>query len=298
MSQLIYPDERKALASEIKNRINEYCKHKYNDGHRTHLGASLIGHECKRYLWYVFRWVKQADFINHKGEDHAGRMQRLFNRGHLEEFRWVEWLKGIGFRVWDLDENGDQFRVSGHEGHYGGSLDGIGVAPEYLAPLVRAGAFLIEFKTYNAKSFAKLVADGVRTTKPQHFVQMSTYGKFYNFRYAMYCAINKDDDDIHIEIVELDYAVAMENYRKAEEVIQAVRPPPRLSELPSYYKCKFCDIHDVCHKGAAYEINCRSCDYATPIKDKQWYCGLNQGVIPKDFIPKGCPSHKPVGRNG
>lgn len=42
-------------------------------GHRPHLGASLIGHHCERYLWLVFRWAKAKKF--------AGRMYRLFGTG-------------------------------------------------------------------------------------------------------------------------------------------------------------------------------------------------------------------------
>lgn len=297
MTQL-FPQDRAAIAHQIKEAINDYCKVTYDDGHRTHLGASLIGDECKRYLWYVFRWVKRPTFINYKGENHAGRMQRLFNRGHREEARWIEWLRGIGFQVWDTDVDGNQTRISGVEKHYGGSLDGVGIAPPGLQKLAAVGPFLIEYKTYSAKTFAKLLKEGVRKAKPNHWVQMCTYGRYYKFRYAMYCAICKDDDDIHIEIVELDWAVADENYRKAEEVILAVRPPVRYSELPSHFKCKYCDFNDVCFKGAAYEKNCRSCEFATPVKEGQWYCGVNQGVIPKEIIPVGCGQWKPVGRNG
>jgi hypothetical protein len=299
MTRVLYPHERTAIAKQIKDAVNEYCAVTYDDGHRTHLGASLIGHECRRYLWYVWRWVKQADFINDKGENHKGRMQRLFNRGHREEERFIEWLRGIGFTIWDIDpETGNQIRVSGVEKHYGGSLDSVGKAPAWLHLLAEVGPFLVEYKTHNAKSFAKLVKDGVKVTKPQHWAQMCTYGSYYKFKYALYCAINKDDDDIDFQIVELDWALGMEKYRLAEEVIQAVRPPPRLSELPSYFKCKTCDFRGICHKSEQYEKNCRSCAFATPVKDGQWFCGVNNDVIPKDFIPKGCGQWKPVGRNG
>ena len=50
------PGVAKALAKRILEEIDEYCVRTYDGGHRSHLGASLIGRECKRYLWYVFRW--------------------------------------------------------------------------------------------------------------------------------------------------------------------------------------------------------------------------------------------------
>jgi len=290
MTRVLYAHERQALAKEIHDAIDKYCENTYNDGHRNHLGASLIGGECKRYMWYVFRWVKEVRA--------PGRMARLFNRGHKEEARFIEWLRGIGFRIWDTDDNGNQTRISGVGGHYGGSLDSVGMAPEWLRMLVEVGPILVEYKTHGERSFTKLVKEGVKVSKPTHWVQMCTYGRYYKFKYALYCAINKNDDDLHIEIVELDWSVADENYRKAEEVIQAVKPPLRLSELPSYFKCKTCDMAEVCHRSADYEKNCRSCNYAVPVKDGEWFCGYNNGVIPKDFIKVGCQQWKPVGRNG
>lgn len=93
------PGIAKALSKQIAKSIDEWCVETFNDGHRRHLGASLIGHECSRYLWYTFRWVKAPDF--------DGRMYRLFQRGHLEENRFIEYLEGIGCTVWadDLENN-------------------------------------------------------------------------------------------------------------------------------------------------------------------------------------------------
>ena len=105
------------LAQELKSKIDAYCVEVYDGGHRSHLGASLIGHECSRHLWYVFRWAKHEQF--------DARMLRLFNRGHREEARFIEWLRGIGWEVSDGPNGEDQWRVSAVMGHFGGSLDGM-----------------------------------------------------------------------------------------------------------------------------------------------------------------------------
>ena len=63
--------------------------------HRPHLGASLIGHECDRYLWLTFRWAKLAEF--------EGRLLRLFDRGNREEPRIHEELRGIGVELHTMD---------------------------------------------------------------------------------------------------------------------------------------------------------------------------------------------------
>lgn len=296
MTRLLHPHEREAIALQIKDDINEYCRVTYDDGHRSHLGASMIGDICLRRLWYGFRWVQSSKF--------DGRMQRLFNRGHKEEARWIEWLRGIGIQIWELADDGKQFRIDDVEKHFGGSLDGIGLVsaeaikrkPIYQL-LADVGPFLTEYKTYNRKTFDKLVKDGVRKSKPRHWVQMCSYGRKYGYAYALYCPICKDDDDIHPEIVELDWNVGADAVRKAEHVITSQSAPPRYSELPSHIECKFCDFHAVCHRGAPFEKNCRSCRFAQPVANGEWFCGGYNAIIPKEFIPHGCPAHREVGRN-
>jgi hypothetical protein len=285
---LLHKHQRDALAAQIKADIDEFCRVEYDGGFRNHLGASLIGHACNRYLWYTFRWVLSGQF--------KGRMQRLFNRGHETEPRFIHWLEGIGFKVWYEDDNGKQFRVSGVEQHFGGSLDGVSQPPSKysLPPDFR---FLTEFKTYNEQQFKKLVAAGsVKKAKPQHFAQMSEYGYKVGFKYALYCAICKNDDEIYIEIVELDMAMGAELERRAEYVITSANPPPRLSEDATYYECKFCDYWNICHKSGEYQKNCRSCAYAIPVEAGQWKCTAYNAIIPDDVIRVGCNGWRPVGR--
>lgn len=285
---LLHKHQREALAAQIKAEVDDYCRVVYDDGFRSHLGASLIGHACNRYLWYTFRWVLSGQF--------KGRMQRLFNRGHETEERFITWLEGIGFKVWFQDENGKQFRVSGVGGHFGGSLDGVALPPErYQLP---ADFFMLaEFKTYNEKNFKKLTdANSVKKAKPQHFAQMNTYGRKKGFRYALYCAINKNTDEIYFEIVELDWKQAEELERRAEDVISSQLPPRRISEDPTYFECKFCDFYQICHQSGSYQKNCRSCKNAVPVADAQWQCMAYNAIIPDDVIRVGCAAWHPVGR--
>ena len=55
---------------------------------RPHMGVSLLGHPCDRWLWLSFRWAIQEDF--------PGRILRLFRRGHHEENWIVQDLRAIG----------------------------------------------------------------------------------------------------------------------------------------------------------------------------------------------------------
>lgn len=278
-----------ATATQIQKRIakaiDDFCVEKYDDGHRTHLGASLIGHECSRYLWYVFRWVKKEKF--------DARMLRLFNRGHKEEERFIEWLEGIGCKVWAEDENGNQFRISGVFGHFGGSLDGIVKLPEEWGieePL------LLEFKTSGTGSpFTKTKERGMKLEKPQHFAQTSTYGMKMGFRYVLYMIINKNDDAIHLEVTELDHNLGEQMEAKAEKIITSQEPPPKISQSKTFHKCGWCAFSEICHDNGIAEKNCRSCKHAVPGEEASWLCSLNGNQpIPKEFIPKGCDAHSSI----
>ena len=289
------PGVAKALANRILEEIDEYCVRTYDGGHRSHLGASLIGRECKRYLWYVFRWCLH--------EKTTGRQQRLFNRGHREEARFIEWLEGIGFKVWfenrdeAPNEKGEypQYRISDVMGHFGGSLDGIAILPERYGI---AEPVLLEFKTNGTGAgFNKLADDGMPIAKPEHFAQTSTYGKKYNFRYCVYLNINKNDDSLHIEVVKLNHNLGEQMIMKAEQIIMSQTAPARLSDNPTFHKCGYCHMKEVCHKGAVVEVNCRSCAFARPVENAEWFCEVHNGNIPKDFIAKACPSYKAITQN-
>lgn len=276
------------IAGQLKSDIDKYCAEHYNDGHRWHLGASLIGKKCPRLLWFIFRWC----FL----EKHDGRQQRLFNRGHLEEKRFIEWLTAIGCKVYDLDQNGKQYRISACQGHFGGSLDAIVILPpayEIDEPV------LGEFKTNNTgPGFAKLLMSGVAVEKEQHYSQMCVYGSdpAYNFNYAAYLNICKNDDNLHIEIVKLDHKHGNDLRIKAENIIASHTPPPKLSENQNHTECNCCPAKDICHNGKPYEKNCRSCESAFPIKNSEWYCQKHNGVIPRDYVGIGCPQYQSIGK--
>ena len=65
------------------------------DDHRNHLGGSIIGDECERKLWYVFRWGMKTQF--------PSRILRLFARGQREEDVFNDLLRKSGITVWDVD---------------------------------------------------------------------------------------------------------------------------------------------------------------------------------------------------
>jgi hypothetical protein len=280
MLNLSNPTDRENLEEFISNDIDEFCADYYEQGHRNHLGASELGEECWRKLWYGFRWTKKERF--------DGRMMRLFNVGHSAEPRFVTYLKGIGFDVKEFDEDGKQFRISGALGHYGGSLDGIAKAPAKYQ-LSEDVLISLSFKTNNTGAgFEKVSKEALSKAKPRHWAQECQYGYKRGIKYCIYMIENKNDSDLTIKVLELDWNYGAQLEKKAEQIIFSKEPPPRISENPALQACKWCHQKDICHNGAIPEKNCRSCKHSEPIENAEWRCNLHNTTIPQDFIKLGC----------
>lgn len=271
--------QRKAIAAQLKREIDEYIVWtKEQEPKRNHLGASVIGKICNRRLVQSFRQMHRERF--------DARMHRLFERGHLEEARFIGWLRGIGATVWAEKDDGEQYKIAKSHGHFTGSLDGQIQLPErYQLPLTMLG----EFKTHNDNSFKKLVKLGVKAAKPEHWAQMCVYGECYGYAYSWYFAINKNDDELHIELVELDLVYGRHlRESKAKEVIQAIRLPPKIAANAAYQECKWCPHSGICHNNDPVERHCRSCLFSIPTDDGNWHCSRFNLRLEGELIERGC----------
>ncbi len=262
--------------------IYRWHEQRADDGLRPHLGVSLIGHPCERFIFLTFRWAEHQQF--------EGRMLRLFNRGKREEAPVIEELRGIGCEVY-ADDGTAQYRVAALGGHFGGGMDGV------LRGLPEAPRtwHVLEVKTHSAKSFADLAKRGVKDSKPQHWAQMQGYMHLAELTRAVYFAVNKDTDELHIERVEHDKAAGEALLDKARRLIESDEPPPRINDDPAWWQCKGCAYADQCHGTAAPLVNCRTCLHATAsVEQGTWLCGWWQdtSTLPESTQRTGCEEHR------
>jgi hypothetical protein len=265
------PDRKQnAIAKELDAAYAEWREAR--DKKRGHLGASIVGHKCVRHIWYAYRWA----WI----EKHKGRMLRLFDRGHDEENRIKKWLEIAGHTIVDKQANGKQFQFTDHNGHFSGSCDGF-VSPEGRLPLPQdMGWGLLEDKTHNTKSFATLLTKGIVQSKLSHYVQMHTYMKYFKVHWALYFPVNKDNDDIEPQVVL--YKPEVGNYHSdlAKQIIECPKPPARISNDSSWWVCRMCAFHDICHHNKEPKKTCRMCEHSQPVKYGKWRCNLYGADIP------------------
>lgn len=247
---------------------------------RMYLGASEIGHHCERFLWYKFRLLVLEKF--------DGRMLRLFQRGQREEAYAVGNLRAAGCEVSETDPTtGRQYRF--FSAGFGGSCDGIILSgvPEALDK-----PHILEIKTHSKKSFDELVRDGVEKSKPQHFAQMQVYMAAFDIDRALYYAVCKDDDRLHIERVKHDKSVSDWAVERAKRIIYDDSLPPPISKDPTWWQCKFCAAHSICHGSAPKKSNCRTCTHGSMQIDGAWKCAHWNADVPADAQPEGCENHR------
>jgi hypothetical protein len=216
---------------------------------------------------------------------HAGRLLRLFESGQLEEARLIKNLRAAGVAVMDIDpDTGRQWAVKACEGHFGGSADAIAIGI-LEAPKAH---HVCEFKTHNAKSFAALQKHGLEKSKPQHMAQVQVYMRLLGVERGFYLAVCKDTDQLYSERVRPDPVLAERLLAKAERIINAARPPAKLSEDPDYYICKWCDHRDLCHGEERAERNCRTCLHSSPVADGGWHCAVRDMLLSPRNQRAGC----------
>lgn len=279
------PESLRETATGICAAVNKAIETADTEGYRSHLGASVIGRECLRYLFYHFHWMHR--------ETHSGRELRLFNNGHGLETRVRYWLAQVGFQFIDqLEATEKQLQFKAIKGHFGGSVDGVFIAPDWGI----VDPALLECKTSGTGAgFNNLDTKGLQATKPEHFIQDSVYGKGLNLTHCLYVAENKNDSDWHFQLIKLDSQIAEEAWRKAEFIIlEATEPPKKISNRRNFFLCNMCKMQGICHDNLPTDINCRSCKNARPIDNAQWYCNHWNAVIPTDAILQACPEHNPI----
>lgn len=262
----------------INDLIEEASVKLFKSEPRAHLGASTIGEGCARKLWFDFRKCDIPEF--------NGRMLRLFNRGHLEEERVFELLQAAGIHVDSHDVDGRQYGFKDLHGHFAGSCDGI-------VKTASEDEMLLEIKTHNDRSFAKLRQSGVAIANFKHYVQMQVYMGYLDLRMALYFAVNKNTDEVYTEMVAFNEECFNKARGIAKKVIVSETPLPVKLKRDSE-TCKYCDYKDVCFGKKPYRKCCRTCVHSKPTKNESWGCRKIGDIIEENTITFFCDKYEQI----
>jgi hypothetical protein len=216
---------------------------------RSYLGASRLGAPCERALQYEY-----AKASVDEGRGFSGRTLRIFEVGHIFEDLVIRWLRLAGFELHNRKANGDQFGFSVAGGRLQGHVDGVITAgPEALGLKY---PMLFECKTMADKHWRACVRSGVAATRPIYAAQVATYQAYMESAVegisrnpALFVAVNKDNQELLLELLPFDAALAQRMSDRAIKVITATEADellPRGYVDATHFECRMCSWQDRC----------------------------------------------------
>ena len=216
---------------------------------RDYLGASVIGHECDRFLWYSVRpEIPRRPFT-------ADTLRR-FEDGHRTETLVIDRLRTVpGVEVWDRAADGGQIGGKLLAGRFGWHVDGV-ILGLYQAPKT---PHVLEVKATGEKKFKEFQGHverlgekaALRAWNPVYHAQAVVYMELLDLTRHYAVVASAGGRDMASCRTDADPTYARALLAKAERILTAAAPPGRLSERPEFYKCRWCDFRDACHGAGA-----------------------------------------------
>jgi hypothetical protein len=214
----------------VKNTLSKLIE-KYQEGieddARDYIGASSIGSDCLRQIWYQFKGIKAQGV--------PAKTRRTWAIGKKLEGLVVEWLDNADIGIVVIKKTFTATNMPYFQGH----LDAV-------VTFGKASAIL-EIKTAKDASFKIFVNKGLRIWYPQYYAQVQSYMGMSGIHEAFVLVLNKDTSEIADEHVLFDLIFYEKLKEKAEFVYKAVVEPPRINGSPLWFQCKMCKYNKVCH---------------------------------------------------
>lgn len=211
---------------------------------RNYVGASSIGDDCERKLYYRLRHSEEA----------APRKAELIlaaNDGYRSEDYVASLIREIpGVELTTHDVHGKQlgFRHGIFAGHIDGIIDGLPQAPKT--------SYIWENKCSNEKKYNALIKAkekfGTKGALEQwdyiYYCQAVIYMHFFDLKRHYTTVSMAGSRKIQSVRTVANPKLAKMLIEKAVRIGNATSAPFGISENPSWYKCKWCDFNEFCHK--------------------------------------------------
>lgn len=227
-----------AMKAAIKSR-------QFNEKPRNYLGASLIGKECARQIWY--------DYNKYPKEPFGAETLMNFEDGHRTEDMTAERLRMVdGIELWTHNEDGGQFGFSLFDGKFKGHCDGVirGIlqAPKSLHVWECKACAEKQYKAFIAAKDKWGDKMALKEWNHGYFIQAQIYMHELKIdRHYLTVALS-GGRDYETCRTEYEKEVALYAIDKAEKIINAEQEPPRINEKPDFFLCKWCSFREICHK--------------------------------------------------
>lgn len=256
---------------------------------RPYLGMSGLGRECRRQIWYEFRWSASVWFD-------AAALKR-FADGHRVEDVQAERLRMVpGLTLWTVrPEDGRQFGCEDLGGHLKGHVDGVvlGLIQAPKTPHVWEHKSVAPKKFEALKKLVDQVGEknALREWDVVYHAQAQLYMHYFDLdRHYLTCTTPGGREATSVR-TERDVTEAIRLIEKARAIVFADHPPARISEDASFYQCRWCAFAGLCHGADKAERNCRTCLHSTPLPEGGWHCAALDRMLSITEQRAGCGRH-------
>lgn len=209
----------------LSRAIDAHISNEREDEKRNYIGASSIGSDCLRQIWYEYNGFKGT---------FDPRILRIFEVGKRLEGLVVDWLREAGFNVSDQQHVFKDQELQYFQGH----CDGVIEKPHAI----------LEIKTAKDSSFKQFVKHGLKKWMPKYYDQLQAYLGMSGLINAYILVLNKDDSSLFDEKVTFDASRYIALKEKARLIHDATIEPPRINGNPAWYQCKMCKFKKICHE--------------------------------------------------
>lgn len=216
------------MSTNRLSKLIEKYQERVTDDARDYIGASSIGSDCLRQIWYQFKGVK--------AEAVPTKFRRTWAIGKKLEGLVVEWLTHAGVKV---EKTGKTYHAKNMP-YFQGHFDGIVILGKKQS--------ILEIKTAKDASFKIFVKKGVKVWNPQYYAQIQAYMGMSGIFSTYILALNKDNSDLSDELVLFDPVFYEKLLDKAKMIYGANVEPPRINGSALWFQCKMCKFNRTCHK--------------------------------------------------
>lgn len=227
--------ERIDTLEEVRRAISAKAEEQQPRGY---IGASSIGNDCSRQIWYMGNGVK--------GLPWPVSTLLKFEDGHRTEQLIIDRLRLLPYIKVEGQQAG--FDLGYLKGHVDGIITGLCEAPHT--------PHILEVKAVDEVGFNKLKKavekhgekNALKMWEPRYYYQAIIYMHCMSFtRHYLVCATagGRDMQAIRTEAAP-DVALGM--IERAKRIANMKEPPERFSERPDNWQCRMCQYREICHK--------------------------------------------------
>lgn len=211
---------------------------------RNYLGASLIGNPCSRQIWYQYKGYEQESF--------EAETLWNFEDGHrIEDITAARLRRVKGITLWTHDDKGNQYGFMDYNGQFRGHCDGVilGILQAPKTPHVwenkcSADKKFNEFVSVKAKFGDKLT---LKNWNENYYAQAQLYMHYLKLDRHYTTVARAGGRDYASCRTEYDPEYADQIRDKAFKIINAKEAPPKISDKPDFFICRFCSFREICH---------------------------------------------------